>query len=209
MEEWEHEPPMDVPDAGADPHSALIARCRRGDGLAWEQLVRRCQGRVYGLAWHYLGNVEDARDVTQEAFVRVYRQLDAFEGDRFMAWLLCITRNLCIDHLRRRRSRPPAEDVQADEEGAAPADTAPNPEQAWLTDGRKRTVYAALARLSGASREMILLKDIQGLRLKEIARLLGLPIGTVKSRSNRARVELARQVLAVDPSYADGYRPRR
>ena len=200
---------MTTEDAGADPHLALVERCRRGDGLAWEQLVRHCQGRVYGLAWHYLQSVEDARDVTQEAFVRVYRQLDAFEGGRFMAWLLSITRNLCIDQLRRRKTRPPAEDVRADEdEGAAPADTAQDPEQAWLTDARKRTVHAALARLSGASREMILLKEIQGLRLQEIARMLGLPIGTVKSRSSRARVELARQVIAVDPSYAALSRPR-
>ena len=200
---------MTAQNAGADPHLTLVERCRGGDDLAWEQLVRRCQGRVYGLAWHYLGNVEDARDVTQEAFVRVYRQLDAFEGGRFMAWLLRITRNLCLDQLRRRKARPPAEDLRADEdEAAAAASTAPDPEQVWLTDVRKRTLHAALARLSGASREMILLKEIQGLRLQEIAGLLGLPIGTVKSRSSRARVELARQVVAVDPSYADTSRPR-
>ncbi len=200
---------MTTQEAGRDPHLALVERCRRGDDLAWEQLVRDCQGRVYGLAWHYLRSVEDARDVTQEAFVRVYRQLDAFEGGRFLAWLLRITRNLCIDQFRRRKARPPAEDLQADEhESALPPDTAPNPEQAWLTDGRKRTVHTALARLSAASREMILLKEIQGLRLDEIARLLGLPLGTVKSRSTRARVELARQVVAVDPSYAETSRPR-
>ena len=99
-------------DAGADPYLALVERCRRGDALAWEQLVRHCQGRVYGLAWHYLRNAEDARDVAQEAFIRVYRQLDAFEEGRFLAWLLRITRNLSIDQLRRRKVRPPAEDVR-------------------------------------------------------------------------------------------------
>lgn len=201
---------MTPQDAGADPYLALVERCRRGDDLAWEQLVRGCQGRVYGLAWHYLRNVEDARDVAQEAFVRVYRQLDAFEEGRFLAWLLRITRNLCIDQLRRRKARPPADDLgNVEGQDAGPADTAPNPEQAWLADGRKRTVHAALARLSDASREMILLKEIQGLRLDEIARLLGVPLGTVKSRSSRARVELARQVVAIDPSYADAARPRR
>ena len=102
---------MTTQEAGPDPHLALVERCRRGDDLAWEQLVRGCQGRVYGLAWHYLPAVEDARDVTQEAFVRVYRQLYAFEGGRFLAWLLRITRNLCIDQLRRRNARPPAEDL--------------------------------------------------------------------------------------------------
>ena len=192
---------MDIEEA------TLVERCRGGDELAWEWLVRRCQGRVYGLAYHYLGSAEDARDVAQEAFVRVYRQLASFEGDRFMAWLLRITRNLCIDQLRRRKTRPPAEDVRADADGdTAPRDAAPSPEQAWLADARRRLVHQALQRLDGANREVILLKDIQGLRLDEIADLLGLPIGTVKSRAHRARLELARQVVAIDPSYADAPR---
>ena len=192
---------MDIEEA------TLVERCRGGDELAWEWLVRRCQGRVYGLAYHYLGSAEDARDVAQEAFVRVYRQLASFEGDRFMAWLLRITRNLCIDQLRRRKTRPPAEDVRADAGGdTAPRDAAPSPEQAWLADARRRLVHQALQRLDGANREVILLKDIQGLRLDEIADLLGLPIGTVKSRAHRARLELARQVVAIDPSYADAPR---
>ncbi len=189
---------MDIDDA------ALVERCRQGDELAWEWLVRRCQGRVYGLAYHYLGSVEDARDVAQEAFVRAYRQLGSFDGDRFMAWLLRITRNLCIDQLRRRRTRPPAEDVRADGDGdTAPRDAAPSPEQAWLADARRKLVHQALQRLDDANREVILLKDIQGFKLGEIAGMLGLPIGTVKSRAHRARLELARQVIAIDPSYAD------
>ncbi len=192
---------MDIDEA------TLVERCRGGDELAWEWLVRRCQGRVYGLAYHYLGSVEDARDVAQEAFVRAYRQLGTFEGDRFMAWLLRITRNLCIDQLRRRKTRPPAEDLRADgAAAAAPRDAAPDPEQAWLADARQRLIHQALRRLDGASREVILLKDIQGLKLGEIAGMLGLPIGTVKSRAHRARLELARQVVAIDPSYADAPR---
>jgi RNA polymerase sigma-70 factor (ECF subfamily) len=182
--------------------AALVERCRRGDDLAWEQLVRSCQGRVYALACHYLGGVEPARDLTQEVFVRIYQQLRTYEGTGFMAWLLRITRNLCIDQIRRRKARPPAEDLLAEDNEWAMPDTAPDPEQSWLRDGRKRLVYEALRHLNGPSREMILLKDIQGLQLKEIAIMLGLPIGTVKSRSNRARVELARQVIAIDPSYA-------
>ena len=159
---------MDIDEA------TLVERCRQGDDLAWEWLVRRCQGRVYGLAYHYLGSVEDARDVAQEAFVRVYRQLGSFDGDRFMAWLLRITRNLCIDQLRRRRTRPPAEDLRADaDDDTAPRDSAPSPEQAWLTDARRRLVYQALQRLDGAYREVILLKDIQGLKLDEIAACWG------------------------------------
>ena len=182
--------------------AALVERSRQGDDLAWEQLVRSCQGRVYALAYHYLGGVEPARDLTQEVFVRIYQQLRTYEGNGFIAWLLRITRNLCIDQIRRRKARPPAEDLLAEDNEWAMPDTAPDPEQSWLRDGRKRLVYEALRHLNGPSREMILLKDIQGLQLKEIATMLGLPIGTVKSRSNRARVELARQVIAIDPSYA-------
>ena len=142
---------------------ALVERCRQGDALAWERLVRRCQGRVYGLAYHYLGDVEGARDLTQEVFVRVYQQLGTYEGDGFMAWLLRITRNLCIDQIRRRKARPQAEDLLAEENEWAMPDTAPDAEQSWLTDGKKRLVYDALRRLNGPSREMILLKEIQGL----------------------------------------------
>ena len=189
---------MDIDDA------TLVERCRQGDDLAWEALVRRWQGRVYGLAWHYLGNAEDARDAAQEAFVRVYRQLGSFDGDGFQAWLLRITRNLCLDQLRRRKTRPPLEELRAAEEGdAAPTDAAPSPEQAWLSGARRRVVHEALRRLNGPNREVILLKDIQGLKLGEVASMLGLPIGTVKSRAHRARLELARQVIAIDPSYAD------
>ena len=186
--------------------AALVERCRQGDDLAWERLVRIRQGRVYALAYHYLGDVEEARDLTQEVFVRVYQQLGTYTGDGFMAWLLRITRNLCIDQIRRRRARPPAEDLLAEDNEWAMPDTAPDPEQSWLTDGKKRLVYEALRSLNGPSREMILLKEIQGLQFKEIAEML--PIGTVKSRSNRARVELARQVIAIDPSYASQVEPQ-
>ena len=105
----------------------IVERCRQGDDLAWEQPVRRCQGRVYALACHYLGRFEDARDVAQEVFVRVYRQLDSCQGDGFMAWLLRTTRNHCIDQIRRRKARPPAEDLLVDDQWTM-ADTAPTPE---------------------------------------------------------------------------------
>ena len=135
--------------------AALVERCRQGDDLAWEQLVRGYQGRVYALAYHYLGGVEQARDLTQEVFVRIYQQLGTYKGDGFMAWLLRITRNLCIDQIRRRRARPPAEDLLAEDNEWAMPDTAPDPEQSWLRDGRKRLVYDALRRLNGPNREML------------------------------------------------------
>ena len=184
-----------------DDIGALLERCRTGDALAWETLVRRYQGRVYGLALRYLRRREEALDVAQEAFVRVYRGLDDFDASRsFQGWLLLVTRNLCIDHLRRRKARPPAEDVPV-EPGIEPRDPRPTPADHLETDARKSLLYRALDRLSPINREIVLLKEIQGLTLEEVSHLLDVPVGTVKSRSNRARVELARHVLALDPGY--------
>ena len=182
----------------------ILDRCRQGDELAWEALVRLYQGRVYGLALHYVRNTEEARDLAQEVFVRIYEKMGSFHGhETFLAWMLRLARNLCIDHLRRARSRPPLTDLPV-EEGPELPDTAPTPEAAWETDSRKRLVHRALQRLSEHYREIILLKDIQGLKLEEIASLLNLPIGTVKSRSSRARIELARTVLDLGPPQGSG-----
>ncbi len=163
--------------------------------------MRRYQGRVYALAYHYVGDADEARDLAQETFVRVYEQIGKFAGPTFLPWLLRLARNLCIDRLRRRKTRPPASDVPVEGEGPAIPAPGPSPEQAWLTDATKRLVYTALAKMIGPAREMILLKEIEGLNLKEIAEMLQVPVGTVKSRANRARVELAQRVLELDPSY--------
>ncbi len=144
--------------------STLIERCRRKDELAWEQLVRTYQGRVYAVAFHYVRDRDEARDLAQAAFVRVYQKIGSYDGGGFLPWLLRLVRNLCVDHLRRRKARPRASDVPFEQSTG-------------------------------------FLKEIQGLKLREIADLLELPVGTVKSRSNRARIELAQQVLKLDPSY--------
>ncbi len=178
----------------------ILGRCRAGDALAWEALVRRFQGRVYGVAFHYLREREEAKDLTQEIFVKLYGSLDRFEGGAFLPWLLQLSRNAAIDRLRRIKARPPASDIPAEEATALRTDD-PSPEESWIADGRKRLIHRALGRMSERNREMILLKEIQGLQLQEIAEMLKLPLGTVKSRSNRARVELARQVVELDPGY--------
>jgi RNA polymerase sigma-70 factor (ECF subfamily) len=169
----------------------LIGRCRDGDALAWEMLVRRFQGRVFGLAYHYTGNAEEARDLAQEIFVRVYERLDTCTTTvTFVPWLIRIGRNLCIDRLRRLRARPQAVGTPVEEMHDLAADT-PDPVDELERGTRRELVHEALTRLSDVNREIILLKDIQGLSLQEIAEMLGVPIGTVKSRSNRARIALA------------------
>ena len=196
----------------------LIERCRQKDELAWEQLVRTYQGRVYAVACCYVRDHDEARDLAQAAFVRVYQKIGSYNGGEFLPWLLRLVRNLCVDHLRRRRllrlvrnlcvdhlrrrkARPRASDLPFEQSAEFLPDAGPSPEQAWLSDTRRRLVLRALRRITGPSREMILLKEIQGLKLREIAALLELPVGTVKSRSSRARIELAKQVLELDPSY--------
>ncbi len=179
----------------------LIERCRQKDELAWEQLVRTYQGRVYAVACCYVRDHDEARDLAQAAFVRVYQKIGSYNGGEFLPWLLRLVRNLCVDHLRRRKARPRASDLPFEQSAEFLPDAGPSPEQAWLSDTRRRLVLRALRRITGPSREMILLKEIQGLKLREIAALLELPVGTVKSRSSRARIELAKQVLELDPSY--------
>ena len=175
----------------------ILDRCREGDQLAWEALVRSFQGRVYGIACHYLGNSEDARDAAQEIFVRIYRNLGrSIDERRFVPWMVRISRNICVDHIRRRKSRPPAHDLPCDKLPAL-ADGRENPEEHWAAGSRKRMIYRAMRNLSHVSREIILLKDILGLPLEEISSQLAVPLGTVKSRCNRARIELAERVLAL------------
>jgi len=179
----------------------IIERCRKGDALAWEALVRRHQARVYGVAFHYLRDGEEARDLAQEVFVKVYKNLDSFKGDAaFLPWLLRMARNAAIDRIRRQKARPPADDLQVGDAVELQSNER-SPEQAWEADVGKRLVHRALGRMSEQNREIILLKDIQGLKLEEIAEMLGVPLGTVKSRSSRARTELAKRVVELDPSY--------
>ncbi|NIM02365.1 MAG: sigma-70 family RNA polymerase sigma factor [Acidobacteria bacterium] len=181
--------------------TTLIARCRRGDALAWEALVRKYQGRVLGLARHYMRDPEEARDVAQDIFIRVYERLDSFQGgERFVPWMLSLARNCCIDRLRRIKVRTPERAVPVEEDPQIPAE-GPSVEQQAATGERAEMLYAALDEMSETNREMILLKEIQGLKLEEIATMLSVPVGTVKSRSNRARSELARRIRILDPSY--------
>jgi RNA polymerase sigma-70 factor (ECF subfamily) len=179
----------------------LLARCRQGDDLAWEALVRRYQGRVYAIAYHYMRDREEARDAAQEIFIKLYRGLGSMrEGDRFLPWMLRLARNCCVDRLRRLRVRTPPAEVPVEEAPQIAAAEA-SPEDSSLEGARRGLLYRAIARLGEKNREMILLREIQELKLEEIAEMLGLPIGTVKSRSHRARLELAKTVRGLDPSY--------
>jgi RNA polymerase sigma-70 factor (ECF subfamily) len=176
---------------------ALLQRVGAGDELAWEAFVRQHQGRIFGLAYHYLGHAEDARDLAQETFVKIYRNRQRLpEESALLPWMLCITRNLCMDLFRRRKTRPPIWDIPVEDLGHLHTQEE-DPEQQFQDQARKAMVHQALRELTDLNREMILLKDIQGLTLDDIATLLDIPLGTAKSRSNRARLELAEKLLAM------------
>ncbi|MBZ0110870.1 MAG: sigma-70 family RNA polymerase sigma factor [Thermoanaerobaculia bacterium] len=181
----------------------LVERCRLGDEFAWESLVRRHQNRVFAMALHYLRDREDARDAAQEVFIKIYQGFGSLDRDRaFLPWMLRLARNCCIDRIRRRKVRTPDVAIPVDEFHDL-ASEGPSPEDDSLLKGRRALLYQALGRISPKYREMILLKEIQELEMQEVADILDLPMGTVKSRSNRARLELARVVRDLDEPTAD------
>lgn len=179
----------------------LVAQCRAGDEVAWEALVRRLQGRIYALCYHYLRDREEAREMAQETFIRIYRALPDFEATgSFLGWSARIARNLCFDQLRRL-GRTPSRGAEPIDDPERPYEPVEPSESVVSRQARHDLLERALEGMSRINREMILLKDIQGMSQEEIADLLAIPIGTVKARSHRARRELADRVLELDPSY--------
>jgi RNA polymerase sigma factor (sigma-70 family) len=158
----------------------------------WEQVVRDHSARVYRLAYRLSGNAQDAEDLTQETFVRVFRSLAAFSPGTFEGWLHRITTNLFLDMVRRRQR------IRFD---ALPEDTerlpgsAPSPEQVYADTHLDPQIQAALDALSPEFRVAVVLCDIEGLTYEEIAATLGIKLGTVRSRIHRGRVQL-REALA-------------
>jgi RNA polymerase sigma-70 factor (ECF subfamily) len=180
-----------------DNETERLDRCRRGDPAAWRELVE-CHARsVFGLCYRLLGRVDLAEELSQETFARVYQQIDRYrvtEG-AFGAWLAAVARNLVIDHLRRtRQERMRRVDGEIMEHMASPRD---NPERALERSERVRLVRRGLNGLTPELRTPLVLRDLAGQSYDEIAGSLALPLGTVKSRINRARLELARRILGL------------
>lgn len=188
-----------------DPVYSLVSRCLGGDEAAWEELVRQHTRQVYGLCYRFTGSGAEAQDLTQEVFLRVFRTLKTFrsaEGS-FGTWLARVARNLLIDHYRRTRQErvtDPIEEQLAvlEEKGATASE---RPDRAVAGREASEILQAALQKLSPDLREAVILRDLQEMEYREIADVLGIPEGTVKSRINRGRAELARllrrQKLAV------------
>ena len=170
--------------------------------MAWEEIVQRYNRRIYNICYRFAGSADDAQDLTQEVFIKMYRTLRSYDVERgaFMTWLTTMTRNLLVDHFRKTK-----QDRVTDSMDAAPSeheDAMPLSEQIedkrLPPDARVQSretgevVHEALQKLSPELREAVILRDLQDMDYKEIAGVLKVPEGTVKSRINRGRVELAR-----------------
>ena len=175
----------------------LLRRCRDGDQAAWRELVSAHGRRVFNLAYRLVGRADEAEDIAQEIFVKVYQSLDRFresEGS-FASWLMTIARNHAIDRYRRGRNERLR---RADDPEALAAIPSPleGPLQELEREERAQLVHRGLGSLPPALRETLILCDLEGASQEEAASALGIPVGTVKSRLNRGRVELARRLLS-------------
>lgn len=173
----------------------LVRRCLAGDSAAWEDIVHSQTRRLYNLCYRFTGRREEAEDLTQEVFLRVFRTLNSYNPAQgpLGVWMHRVARNLLIDHYRatrKQRLAVPLDDalphLEQKESGA------PRPDRALAQSEVSAAVQQALARLSPDLREAVILRDLQGLEYREISQVLEIPEGTVKSRINRGRAELGR-----------------
>jgi RNA polymerase sigma-70 factor (ECF subfamily) len=181
--------------------SQVVRRCMDGDSGAWAELVRSHHRRVYGLCYRFTGNPADAEDLTQDVFLKIYSNLVSFDSGRgsLQVWITTMTRNLLVDNFRRTRNQRATsslDDGWESPEELKPVDrltaTGPSPHESAAQKELAKMVQNALARVSVELREAVILRDLQDLDYKEIAQVLGIPEGTVKSRISRGRAELAR-----------------
>lgn len=172
----------------------VISRAKQGDHRAFEVLVTEYEQKVYSLAYHYVGSEQDAMDICQEVFLRVYRFLPQFSGEsRFSTWLYRVTSNACKDFLRKKGSRM---EVSLSQEGEEEdytlevPDLRYHPENVMEQKEMRRQIEESLHQLSPDHREILVMRDVLGLSYEEIANSLDLEEGTVKSRISRAREKL-------------------
>lgn len=179
----------------------LIAETLAGQSTAFGQLVRKYQDRLYNTVVHVVGSTEDARDVVQEAFVQAFIKLGTFQQtSAFYTWLYRIAFNVAASHCRRRRPTVSVEQIR-ENSGQEPVDGNGGPGQRLEREERCRQVQQALAALSDEHRTVLVLREIDGCCYETIAEVLDLPVGTVRSRLHRARLQLRgqlREVLILD-----------
>jgi len=182
--------------------NALVRRCVAGDAAAWQEIVQQYNRRIYNICYRFSGSTDDAADLTQDVFIKIYRTLGTYDGTKaaFMTWVTTVTRNLLVDHFRKGKYDRVTDSLDAtpgnQEDGLSIADQLEDkrvsPEQRVQSQETQKMVHSALQKLSPELREAVILRDLQDMDYKEIAIVLKVPEGTVKSRINRGRTELAR-----------------
>jgi RNA polymerase sigma-70 factor, ECF subfamily len=182
-------------DNRLDADTQLVERCLRGEDTAWEDLVKVHTRRVYSICYRFTNNDQEAQDLTQEVFLRVFRTLKSFRAGEgsFLVWLTRVARNLLIDHYRKTKLDRASDSIDG-QIATLEAKTAVPARADHIIAGREASevLQAALQKLSPELRETVILRDIEELEYREVARILGVPEGTVKSRLNRGRADLAR-----------------
>jgi RNA polymerase sigma-70 factor (ECF subfamily) len=192
---------MSVDSAAPQPLTpdSLIEQCLTGDQAAWELIVRQNWRKVFNVAYKFVGRHDEAEDLTQDIFLKIFKALGTFDRRaNFQTWIISISRNLCIDHYRsvRKERQTIARDIDAGE--LQPASSDRGPYAAAEHQDLRALLRQALQTLPLTLRTAVILRDLQELSYQEIADRLGLPEGTVKSRINRGRIELARQLRRLE-----------
>lgn len=175
----------------------LIERCLNHDEAAWEQIISRYKKKVFGIAYKFTGRFEEAEDLTQEVFFKVYKALHSYKKEQdFSWWLVSISRNACIDYYRsvKRERKILSSDVNDLKNFKFQGLT---PQGNMEAAERSRTLRNSLGELAEDLRHVLILRDLQGLSYKEIADQLNLAEGTVKSRIHRGRAELADKIKGI------------
>ena len=186
----------------------LAARCLAGDAEAWEQLARTQHRRIYGICYRFTGSQSDAEDLTQETFLKMYRNLASFDPTKggFTTWLTTLTRNLLVDNYRRTRLERASDSLDETYDGE---DDGPSRAERLIDGGKSQEqhvsgmqlraqIQAALQQVSPELREAVILRDLEDMDYKDIAEILHIPQGTVKSRISRGRSELAKLLKRIE-----------
>ena len=195
-------------EAAQEALARLVRQCLAGDQQAWQQLVVSQHRRIYAICYRFTGSAADAEDLTQELFLKLYRNLGSFDHHKgsFPTWIATLARNLLVDHFRRTRQDRATDSLDASlatgEDAPSLADRLadPRPSQESHAAGLelKASIQQALAQLSPELREAVILRDLEDMDYKEIAQVLRIPEGTVKSRISRGRGELARLLRRIE-----------
>ena len=172
----------------------LVARCRKGDDDAWRELVDRFGQKVYAISYHFTLKREDAEELSQEIFLKLFENLHRYDGGfPLVAWILSVSRNLCIDRYRRRKREKSFRFV-SDDAVTGLLKSEDDPSSMALKKERTQLLFSALSEIPEDLAEILILRDLNGLAYDEIGKALELPDGTVKSRLFRARAEVARKI---------------